>query len=124
MRKKKGKTTTAQKPRGRKGSYVASMTEVCRVKGSKIGQRSKTSKTKSQLMQRLMEVGGPCVTLKDVDKLINLQKKGTKPLLNALKDQVRYQKMVLLRNGKLRLTASLPELIQSLKDHLDKHLLT
>ena len=65
-------------------------------------------------------MGGPCVTGDDVDRLVaRLRRDSDTTLLNALKDQIRYQKMVLRNKGNLRLSGTIEDLTSMLRAHLE-----
>ena len=53
-------------------------------KTQKLAKEAKQAEAKSKLMQRFMEEGGPYVTSKDLEKLVNLQKKGRKSTFERL----------------------------------------
>lgn len=66
-----------------------------------------------------MNHSGPCRYPSDVEQLYHsLLTKGTAQLSNALRNEVRYQKMILGVPGEQRLSKSAEELCNMLKDHL------
>ena len=79
----------------------------------------KQAASKTDLIRRMTAVGGPCETAADVDSLTRcLRNESEENLINALRDQVRYQKQILKRKGQLRLGGTTEELIAGLKEHL------
>jgi len=85
----------------------------------KLETDAKQAAAKADLIRRLAIHGGPCFTSNDIDALVSrLRREKGSVLVNALKDQIRYQKSILNRKGDLRLSGSLEELTQILKDHL------
>lgn len=88
-------------------------------KAKKAAKEARQAATKTELIRKMTAVGGPCVIAEDVDALvIRLRREKKSTLLNALKDQIRYQKTVLNQKGCLRLTGSIEDLTASLKAHL------
>ena len=82
-------------------------------------REAKQAEVKQQILRRLIACVGPCETSDDVDCLIHrLQRDKDCVLLEALKDQIRYQKTILGRKGSLCLSGSVEDLILALKEHL------
>ena len=80
---------------------------------------AKQANVKRQLLGRLFVNGGACETEDDVHALIHrLRRDKPSVLLEAVKDQIRYQKTILGRKGTLRLSGSVEDLILALKTHL------
>ena len=74
---------------------------------------AKQAAAKDDLIRRLAIHGGPCFTSNDIDALVSrLRREKESVLVNAVKDQIRYQKSILNRKGDLRLSGSLEELTQ------------
>ena len=70
-------------------------------------RKAKQAEMKQQILRRLLVNGGPCETSDGVDALIHrLRRDKDSVLLEALKDQIGYQKMILGRKGALRLSGS------------------
>ena len=78
----------------------------------RIAREAKQAAAKADLVHKLLQQGGPCVTADDVDALVVRFRNEDTVLLNALQDQIRYQKMVLGQKVDLRLSGSIEELSQ------------
>ena len=77
----------------------------------RIAREAKQAAAKADLMHKILQQGGPCLTADDVDALVvRFRNEKDTVLLNALKDQIRYQEMVLGQKGDLRLSGSIEEL--------------
>lgn len=88
-------------------------------KAKKIAKEAKNAAAKHELLQRIAAAGGPCTSPECVDRLVaRLRRESRTALLNALKDQVRYQKTILNIKGHLRLTGNIDDLVSTMKDHL------
>lgn len=85
----------------------------------------KRAEVKRQIQGHFTTSGGPCETSDNVDSLIHcLLRDKDCVLLEAPKDQIRYQKMIHGRKGRLCLSGSVEDLILDLKEHLgDLHYL-
>lgn len=81
-------------------------------------REAKQAAVKQQILRRLITHGGPCETSDDVDCMIRLRRDKDCVLLEAMKDQIRYQKTILGRKGSPRLSGSVEDLILTLKEHL------
>ncbi|GFR61946.1 hypothetical protein ElyMa_000117500 [Elysia marginata] len=73
------------------------------------------AETKRKIIQAVLDHGGPCTTAADVAALTKRLQKGQ--LTEALKQEIRYQKVVLGVPGLLKLTKPVAELTQQLQDH-------
>ena len=77
----------------------------------RIAREAKQAAAKADLMHKILQQDGPCVIADDVDALVvRFRNEKDTVLLNALKDQIRYQEMVLGQKGDLRLSGSIKEL--------------
>ena len=77
----------------------------------------KAAEQKQKIIEAVMVHGGPCHTTRDVNRLLR-SVNTTGRAVSMLKDEIRYQKLVLCKPGELRLTGSKDVLAESLKRHL------
>ncbi|XP_070191321.1 uncharacterized protein [Littorina saxatilis] len=77
----------------------------------------RTAEVKKKIISNVFKNGGPCLTARDVSRLVKRCKNCSQTLL-ALKAEIRYQKVVLGVGKALRLTGRKDALITSLSQHL------
>ena len=85
----------------------------------KAEKEAKAAQQKADLMQRVGEWGVPCQSAEDVRKFVRRIRDSESPkvAIEAIKDQIRYQKVILGHKG-LKLSGSFDELVGALKAHL------
>ena len=77
----------------------------------RIAREAKQAAAKANLIHKILQQGRPCVIADDVDALVvRFRNEKDTVLLNALKDQIRYQEMVLGQKGDLHLSGSIEDL--------------
>lgn len=117
--RKKGKALRKQHREQEKVVMLRLRQKLLENKAKKLAKEAKQAAAKTEIIQKLAAVCGPCVTSEDIDALVfRLRRENETTLKNALKDQVKYQKFVLNQKGHLRLMGSIEELTASLKAHL------
>ena len=85
----------------------------------KLLKAAEVARKRALLIQKVMEHGGPFKYKGDVDLLVQRLRGKTK-IKEALKDEIRFQKVVIGRKGDLKLSGTIEQLKQVLRAHLDE----
>ena len=84
---------------------------------------AKAAARRAALIRQVLAHGGPCQKQQDVAKLIRRHRKAGASIARLkqyLKDEIRFQKTVVVKKGTLKLAGSLQELKRALEQHLPK----
>lgn len=87
----------------------------------KMQRKIKEIEVNADILRRVKEHGGPCVTDGDVDRLKEMFiREGRKKVTDVFKDELRYQKSI-KRATRLTLKGTLEDLVDRLKVHLQSN---
>lgn len=117
--RKKGKVLRQQHRQQEKAVMLRLRQKLVENKARKIAKEEKQAATKRDLLQRVQAMGGPCTTAEEVDDLMErFHDESKTAMANMLKDQIRFQTLILNQKGDLRLSGTVEQLKTILQRHL------